>query len=164
VNIRVAHLFEHAECNPTVARWIYEEFWADKQRHTAESLDALLRQATRPDRIPLSLLALHNSNPVGTINLIENDDEDRPHLTPWLAALYVKPEFRRQGIGSLLVRTLQSHARRLGIRGLYLGTDNPAFYSRLGSVVVEPLDRGSCIMFLECSSNVPAGIDTGLLP
>ncbi|MFW6335840.1 MAG: GNAT family N-acetyltransferase, partial [Phycisphaeraceae bacterium] len=62
------------------------------------------------------------------------DDEARPHLRPWLAALLVAPTHRRQGIGSALVRELQRHTRRLGEPVMYLGTDQPAFYERLGAL------------------------------
>jgi GNAT superfamily N-acetyltransferase len=131
-----------------VARWIYGEFWADKDHHSPESLEALLQQASRPDVVPLSLLALAGDTPVGTANLVENDDEARPHLRPWLAALFVQPGFRKRGIGSLLVRNLRDRACRLGLTGMYLGTDQPAFYERLGAIVVERLAYDFCIMYL----------------
>jgi predicted N-acetyltransferase YhbS len=146
---RIVHLFERPQHMPTVATWIYNEFWADKNRYSTEDLTSLLRQATRADVIPLSLLALCSDEPVGTVNLIENDDEHRSELTPWLAALYVRPEYRRRGIGSLLVYTLQQAAVRLGFRLMYLGTDNPAFYAHLGAGIHEQRSENFSIMFLQ---------------
>jgi predicted N-acetyltransferase YhbS len=148
VEIRIVHLFEMPESRATVAGWIYDAFWTDKHRHTPQSLESLLQQAISPDCIPISLLALSGDTPVGTVNLIENDDEHRPHLAPWLAALFVLPLWRNQGIGSVLVHTLQEHASRLGRRGMYLGTDNPGFYARRGATVYERVDKDFCIMFL----------------
>lgn len=150
---QIAHLFEHSEYVDQVATWIHAEFWADKNIHTPQSLASLLHNATTPDSIPLSRLALVDGIPVGTINLIENDDDQRTHLRPWLAALLVLPAHRRQGIGSALVRDLQQHANRLGIADLYLGTDNPGFYARLGATIHEQVTPDFAIMHL--TTHVP---------
>ena len=139
MTLAIAHLFESPEHCGLVASWIYEAFWRDRNdpRHTPEKLEGYLREASDPDTIPLSRLALVDGVPAGTVNLIENDDSKRPHLRPWLAALVVVPEFRHRGVGSALVRALKADAARLGLTGLYLGTDIPEFYERLGAAVVE---------------------------
>ncbi len=145
---QIADLFQHPDHIPLVAQWIYDEFWADKEAFTPEALAGLLRTATDPREVPLSLLAFDGDQPVGTVNLIENDDENRPHLRPWLAALYVLPECRNRGVGSQLVRALKGRADAMGIDNLYLGTDNPGFYERLGAQAHEQLAEDFCIMRL----------------
>ena len=147
---RIANLFEHPEHIDLVARWIHAEFWADKNVHTPESLAGLLRLAASPDAIPLSLLAFADGEPAGTINLIENDDDKRTHLRPWLAALLVVPSYRGRGIGSTLVRELADRAAALGITALYLGTDSPGFYTRLGAAIHEQVDENFAVMELHC--------------
>jgi predicted N-acetyltransferase YhbS len=137
MKIAVCHLFERPDCFPIVASWIHHEWWTQKPGHSARTMETRLRQAKDPDRIPLSLLALVNNVPAGTINLVENDAETRPHLSPWLAALYVQPRFRKQGVGSALVTALVKEARRLNIAAMYLGTDIPAYYARFGATVHE---------------------------
>jgi predicted N-acetyltransferase YhbS len=145
---QIADLFKYPQHISLVARWIYDEFWADKNVHTPVSLEKLLRLAIAPSAIPVSLLALEDERPVATINLIENDDETRPHLRPWLAALFVDSERRGRGIGSLLVRNLQDRAAAMGIDAMYLGTDNPGFYARLGAAVYEQASDTFWIMRL----------------
>jgi predicted N-acetyltransferase YhbS len=149
MSFRVIHLFESPEHLPLVAGWIYDEFWRDTPRHSPASLEQLLRQAKRRDAIPISLLAMRDDVPVGTVNLIENDDDSRPELTPWLAALFVAPQWRRQGVGSLLVQSAKQHARGMGIDALYLGTDNPKFYERFGATLHEETGGGLCVMRLD---------------
>jgi len=149
--IRIVHLFELPQHISTVARWIHDEFWAGKDRYTPDMLEALLREATSAAFIPISLLALRGEEPIGTVNLIESDDDQRPHLRPWLAALFVLPEHRHHGIGSMLVRTLQEKSAQLEIGSMYLGTDNAGFYRRLGATFHEQLSTDFCIMRLECS-------------
>jgi GNAT superfamily N-acetyltransferase len=90
------------------------------------------------DRIPLTLLALVESQPVGTASIFLHDMDTRMDLTPWLAAVYVLPEFRGQGIGSQLVRAIEDVATRLQLERLYLFTpDREDFYARLGWSVLE---------------------------
>ncbi len=131
---QIDHLFNHPEHRSLVAGWIYHEFWRDRPGYSVAMFEELLRKADDPDRIPLSLLALVDGQPAGTVNLVHNDDESRPHLHPWLAALVVTPERRGSGVGSALVRRLLCDARRLGVTDLYLGADIPDFYARLGAV------------------------------
>ena len=146
VPVEIDHLFNHPGRIRTVATWIYDAFWQDKPGHSVEGFEVLLRQATDPDRIPLSLLALADGTPAGTVNLIHSDSESRPHLHPWLAALFVHPSFRRRGIGSGLTRALLSEAGRLDIPELFLGTDIPEFYAALGAELHERVDETACIM------------------
>lgn len=146
--VAIEHLFRHPDRVPLVAEWIYREFWTDKPGYSPQTFEALLRQADDLDAIPLSLLALVDGRPAGTINLIDCDDESRPHLTPWLAALYVVPAHRRQGVGTSLIRALLDEARRLGISQMYLGTDRPAYYARRGAVFHEQASQTLSIMRL----------------
>lgn len=147
--MRVAHLYECSEHTATVARWIHNEWWRDKPGHTPETMAARLREASDPERIPLSLVALVDEKPVGTVNLVENDDERRPHLSPWLAALLVLPDFRGQGIGTRLVREVVAEARRLRVNRLYLGTDIPRYYESFGAEIHERVTEEFCIMRLD---------------
>jgi predicted N-acetyltransferase YhbS len=144
----IEHLFRRPEHLPWVAARIYREFWVGRDGYSPEFFAALLRDASSPDRIPLSLLALVDGAPAGTINLIENDDSARPHLRPWLAALVVEEGFRGRGVGSTLVRRLLGEARRLGEERVYLGSDNPGFYERLGARVLERPPGGIAVLEL----------------
>lgn len=146
MELSIDHLFQHPDDLGTVAGWIYDEFWRDKEGYSAEVFIGLLQQAASRDAIPLSLVAYADGRPVGTVNLIENDDEARAHLRPWLAALIVIPEYRRQGIGEALVRCLLAEAQRLGVRRLYLGTHIPTFYERLGATIHQRVHETHWVM------------------
>lgn len=156
MNIQIDHLFNHSEHTRLVAQWIYNEFWVGRADYSVETFEMLLSQANGPDRVPLSILALVDGQPAGTINLVHTDSETRPDLHPWLAALVVVPEYRRLGIGSALVRALMVESRRLGFSEMYLGTDIPNFYSSFGAKHYQQVDESLCIMrlSLDCASAV----------
>lgn len=62
----------------------------------------------------------------------------REDLSPWVAAVYVRPAYRRQGVGTKLMRHLESIARDVGVCRLYLFTpDMTPFYETLGWTVLE---------------------------
>lgn len=114
---------------------IHDEFWRAVPGASAHKMADRLAQAAHPDALPLCLIALHGEVPIGVVNLVDNDDDDHNDWHPWLAGLVVDAAHRGRGIGTLLVRALLGHARRLGYPVVYFGTDGPGFYARLGAVV-----------------------------
>ncbi|MCG7599383.1 GNAT family N-acetyltransferase [Halomonas sp. McH1-25] len=100
-----------------------------------------------PGGVPRVFVALHEGQPIGTASLIESDMTTRPQLTPWLASVFVPPEWRGQGIASRLVRRVEEEARWAGIERFYLYTpDQQALYARLGWQAYESLTyRGEAV-------------------
>jgi predicted N-acetyltransferase YhbS len=157
--LEIGHLCHTPEHTAAVAAMIYREFWVGvKDGLTEDFLNEHLR-GTSTERIPLSLVALVDGQPVGTVNLIDNDDEKRAHLHPWLAAMVVLEPWRGRGIGTRLVQALLVEAQRLGLERLYFGTDGPGFYSRLGATLHEQVTPTFCIMQFPL-----AGTDAGTVP
>lgn len=148
---QVLHLCQQPVHSDAVARMVHQAFWHDVKSGMSEAdLQAHLRGATDPDRLPLCLIAVDaNGQLQGTVNLIDNDDRQRTHLWPWLAALVVMESQRGRGIGSSLVRGLLLEARRLGLPRLFFGTDVPGFYTRMGAQRHEQISETFCVMCFE---------------
>jgi len=147
--VEIVHLFERPQHLREMARLIHEEWWTDKPGHSVDTMAARLALARTADAIPLSLVAVRAGRPIGTVNLVENDNDQRPDLTPWLAALLVTPEARGQGVGSRLVGALLREAAALGVARVHLGTDIPAYYARLGAALLAEYDDGYRIMTMD---------------
>ncbi|HZD40635.1 MAG TPA: GNAT family N-acetyltransferase [Terriglobales bacterium] len=47
-------------------------------------------------------------------------ETDRPQYAPWVAAVYVKPEFRRHGVASKILQETARIAARAPVDGLYI--------------------------------------------
>jgi len=78
--------------------------------------------------------------PVGTISLVEYEMDIRTNLNPWVTAVYIHPDYRNRGIGSALVRHIETVAIELGVENLYLFTpDKQRMYATLGWKVIENL-------------------------
>jgi predicted N-acetyltransferase YhbS len=151
----ISPLFNHPHLINPVAKMIYDEFWVDVvDGMTVDDLVAHLKTANAAQQMPLSLIALVDGELAGTVNLIENDDENRVHLRPWLAAMVVRADLRGQGIGTALVKALLADARLMSIPTVYFGTDGPGFYERLGAVKHEHIRDDFAIMKFELTNTV----------
>ena len=85
-----------------------------------------------------ALIAYCNGLPAGTCLLTPKELEPCHPVSPWLAGLYVAPEFRRRGIGGALICAIEDEARNRGHDRVYLYADDAiAYYEKLAWRVVE---------------------------
>lgn len=100
-----------------------------------------LVEASGQSTIPTVLIAVDGPTLIGSAALVGQDMDDRPHLSPWLAAVYVRPEYRRQGLASRLVSRAEHEAAALGVEMLYLFTEHEErFYGKRGWGLLERAD------------------------
>jgi GNAT superfamily N-acetyltransferase len=105
------------------------------------------RERLNSDRLPLTLvavragLAVDRGELVGMVSLKFHDMDTRPNLDPWLGGLFVRPEWRNRGVGTMLMQRATEEARRLNVPKLYLWTHTAErLYHKLGWQVVERTD------------------------
>jgi GNAT superfamily N-acetyltransferase len=123
-----------------IARWRYEAFFAHDGITFEESRDAL-RTWMGGLGYETALLAEVDGQPAGSCLFVREEIDPKHDLTPWLAALYVAPEFRELGIASALVRAIEKHARDVGCEELYLYTVTAEpLYAKLGWTVRDRFD------------------------
>jgi GNAT superfamily N-acetyltransferase len=131
--IKVAYLADTAEMIPLVAAWQHAEWSNYAGARTLEERHERLQEHLERGTIPTTFMAWEGSQPVGIASLVANDLEELSEWIPWLASVFVLPERRGRGIGSLLVERVAAEATSLGYPRLYLFTpDKMSFYQRLG--------------------------------
>jgi GNAT superfamily N-acetyltransferase len=75
--------------------------------------------------VPQGVVLLEDGAPAGTASLDHADLDTRPDLTPWLANVFVAPEFRGRGHARRLVRYIEAASRTGGgTEVLYLHTED----------------------------------------
>ena len=130
--MKIVNLKEVPHHLDTLARWHQEEWGYLKPDKTLADRIERMKSHLLPEFIPTTFVAT-NHELLGSSAIIEHDMDTRKELTPWLAGVYVVPEFRRRGIGSALVLHIMEQAKENKIGRLYLFTPNmDAFYARLG--------------------------------
>jgi GNAT superfamily N-acetyltransferase len=92
-----------------------------------------LREQSR-DVIPCTWIAQDAQGWRGSVSLLHDDHEQIRGWSPWLASLYVRPEARGNGLGTLLVAYCVEQAAILGVECLYLYCEagKVAWYRSLG--------------------------------
>lgn len=109
----------------------FQKAWA-----TADSMmlyeDAITRSIGARNPLPQWYLLLTGDEVIGCVGLITNDFISRGELYPWLCALFIDERYRRQGLGSDLVRHVTRQSKALGFANLHLCTDLEGYYERLG--------------------------------
>lgn len=130
----IDYLCNHPEYVETVANWIYSEFVV-KSEKSLQKLEQIIEyfKNTNLTSFPITLIAVAENKRVGTISIFENDLKIQNDLTPWLASLYVSPQYRGQGIAEKLINRVQEVVKGLGFKTLYLRTEHTSeYYRRLG--------------------------------
>jgi len=97
------------------------------------------------DNVPPPLLAIEGRKLLGGLMFSSFQKPDREEIGLWINALFVAPEHRRKGIGSLLIRAAEAEAARTGERELFALTDIPKLYQRLGWQCVESSSNGTVV-------------------
>lgn len=134
----------------TVSIWIWKYF-NKKNGMTLKQVNYRTIHCLSRNKIPMTFVAFHNENPIGTVSLWQNDLKSRQDLTPWLSALYVDKKYRKKGVGKKLIEVAIKEARKIGHDSLYLITDHRGYYEKLGWSFLEkaPLDNGKLTRIYE---------------
>jgi GNAT superfamily N-acetyltransferase len=126
----LAHVRHFAD---TVADRGWHAWWTDSG--TALATYRLgLEPMLRGDAMPMGFVAHRGETYLGSVLLIENDLEQRPNISPWIAALWVDVEHRGHGIAQNLIIYAQFAATKLGFSKIYLCAEEKVtpYYLRRG--------------------------------
>lgn len=124
-----------------------------------DAMADLLSFANGQGAIPVGVVALErNGEPIGVAALKATSVPSHSHLTPWAAAGYVAPAWRRQGVGALLLEALLREAARLGHATVFCATSTSAsLLERQGWHLLESVrHEGHALQVFRSSSRTDA--------
>jgi GNAT superfamily N-acetyltransferase len=115
------------------AEWRYDAFLQSYGYSLLDSCNQLSKLASRPDEYEVALVAVLSGRVVGTCLLVLAEFDALHDVSPWLASLYVLPEYRKRGVAQRLVAAIENHARSNGVTRLHLYTGSAEeFYLKCG--------------------------------
>jgi GNAT superfamily N-acetyltransferase len=134
----ISDLRQRPEFFDTVADRIWLASWKDAGV-PLDYITGRLQENLNTEPIPIALVAHNGVEFLGTASVIASDLEERPQLTPWVAAVWVEPHARSRGVGGALVECAVRDCFALGIARAYLCARPvlTGFYERLGWIAVE---------------------------
>ena len=124
--MQIENIKHHLDAIDTLAKAQFELWGPLTGRNTLAEYRELLHFAAESESLPTTLVAVENATVLGSVNVLENDLPLRPDIAPWLAQLFVFPNFRRRGAGALLIEGAIAETRRLNRPILYLYTSRNA--------------------------------------
>lgn len=131
--VTIDFLCRYPQYTDSVAGWIYSTFVVNSPRTaTLDKIIQNLKKASETE-FPITFVAIENRECIGTVSIFSNDLKTQSDLTPWLAAVIVRPEFRNRGVAAALIKHACGVAKSLGFSTIYLRTEHAAqYYERLG--------------------------------
>jgi len=134
--IKIKYLAQFSAYIPDLSQiWIDtigKEYFPDTPKEVVQQkLETHLNQ----DILPLAYVALDDDIAIGMCSLRIDDGSSRNQLYPWLGSLCVKENYRKRGIGKLLIDVVKSKAYKMGFRKLYLSAldkKTAEWYSKIG--------------------------------
>jgi N-acetylglutamate synthase-like GNAT family acetyltransferase len=129
----IVDLHDKPEHIPTLAAWHHQEWGHLNPGGSLATRIEKMQEYLSGKPIPKMLVWIDAQAVIGSAGILPCDMDTKPELTPWLASVFVKPEERSKGIGSLLVKGVMNYAAQHGFSELFLFTpDQEAFYQKLG--------------------------------
>jgi len=136
----IEYLCDHINYAETVAKWIFDEFIDGIKEDTSYTNVLSSIKKCQKLELPITLIALAETQCVGTVSIVFNDLRCR-NYTPWLGALYVNKDFRNRKIGEKLIDRVKTIVAELGYKELFLRTEHAsAYYKKLGWEFIETCD------------------------
>lgn len=154
--MKIDFLGNHMNLLPELAKLQFDEWKHFSPGKTLEDRVFKLRKIAQTDDVPFMVVAVDNGQLVGSAALALEDMQTRKDLTPWLASVFVKPEFRKNGVATVLVRHIEDKATELGVKKLFLYTEHArGLYVKLGWSDIEQCEYmgvNVAIMFKQFSA------------
>lgn len=136
--ITISRLIAGSPAHRVCGRWRFKAFLKDYGLSEEDSFRQLQQLAAQDDGLEVALVA-HCDGVLAGICLLVREEIDALHaVSPWLASLFVAPEFRCVGVGRALVSAIEDHAAVWGVERLYLYADAAEpFYMKCGWETIE---------------------------
>jgi len=137
-NVTISNLRDRPEFADCIADRIWRAWWEPHGVPLAY-IAARLTETLAADKMPRAFVAHDGAVFAGTASVIASDLDERPQYTPWIAAVWIEPQFRSQRVGRRLIAHAADHAFSIGVPRVFL-TARPtrrSLYEGLGWEVVE---------------------------
>ncbi len=150
MGFEILDLRERPHYAAAVGERIWRAFWRHKGRPLRAFQDGMQNFLEPTTRIPFALVAERDGRLCANLLVIESDEPARPELTPWIAAVWVDEDTRKQGVAAAMLREGIARSAALGVERLYLSS-RPAlrdFYVGLGwRPIEEDVGEGKLIVY-----------------
>ena len=129
-DIVISDMPTHSTFAQIGAQWAFDDWKeTDPNDDIQWYLNVYSESATDPSSLPISLAATANDELAGVACVVLDDElPDAMEPGPWVAAVFVNPEYRGRSVGKQLVTEAVRRTRELGYSDVYLYTRDVAHW------------------------------------
>ena len=143
--VEFGFLADKLEFIEPLSKAIYMQ-WEDMYIRRGEDVGDLFektKQRAVVDTIPLTMVAYENEMLIGSVTIKSDDLAGYENINPWIAAVFVLPEFRNRGFGSQLVNFAERVAKeKFGFEKIFLYTASAhKLYKKLGYTEFDSFEK-----------------------
>jgi len=128
--MEIVLLKEYPQYKREVSEWLTNEFGTSKSLNFYSEI--IHHSLNEGNDLPITFIALDNEELVGTIGLWRCDFLPRQDVFPWCAALIVRKDKRKSGIGAMLQEHVINYSKKLEYNNLYLFTELKSYFEKTG--------------------------------
>lgn len=132
--LKICYLSDYKENINTIIDWLWSEFGNETNRNYYENI---IMHSLKKNSLPLTFIALLDDELIGTIGLWKTASISRQDLSPWIAALYVKKEFRNQYVSKKLENFVLNYCKNVGFSKIFIHTTNYNYYEKKNWIFVD---------------------------
>ena len=137
-DLAIADLRQQPAFFDAIADRVWRAWW-QARGYPLGYINERLRENCNASPIPFTLVAHVGAKFAGTASVVLTDLQERPQYSPWVAAVWVDPEYRQRGVGAALVERAIHASFLLGIARAYLcaSRERCGFYAKRGWIPIE---------------------------
>jgi GNAT superfamily N-acetyltransferase len=108
----------------------YYKWWGKDKSKSLKEIDEFYNGIIVSDDLPIIRALIINDTLIGFYELNAKDDIDEEEYTPYLANVFVKEQYRKQGYSSYLINDAKELAKNMGYEKLYLHSHLEDYYEK----------------------------------
>ena len=138
MKFEISNLNACPEFKSIVANRIWLAWWK-AHGHLLQVVTDFIDELPEARGIPFCLVAHDEGKYVGSVLGLVSDLDERPELSPWIGALWVELEFRKQGVAGVLVKAALDELFVLGHEVTFLcaTVEKRGMYQKQGWKLIE---------------------------
>lgn len=113
------------------------EWWGKKKNMSLDDVNNLYINTLDNDELPKLYALVSNDTLIGTYELNEKDGISDEKYTPYIANVYIKEEYRKNGYSKLLIEDAISRCKYHNYKSVYLHSKHENYYEKFNFKLIK---------------------------
>ena len=124
---------------------IYNNWWGKEKGLTYDEINKLYINTLDNDELPKIYALISNDTLIGTYEINEKDGIDSEKYTKYIANVFIKEKYRKNGYSKLLIEDAIERAKYHDYNALYLHSRLENYYEKYGFKLIKEVNTSKGI-------------------